>query len=226
VQWLVAPDFDEGGEVGQAEWQHAAVAAPGEAALLAAARSVCTPGSPAVAPADRRRVDPILGYRRVLRLPVPLTGPAALRAEASFEPTPPPPGWRHSIPGRPRRRGGRRAAVADGARTGLVRGARHSLRPGARPACRRGDRPSRGAQFVFATTLAAALDVAVKTTIRLLDGLVAAAIRPPHRPDLGRGRFPSLRWKRKMLSSGLRCRCRRSPRSSAGPSTTATSSAA
>jgi len=69
------------------------------------------------------------------------------------------------------------------------------------------------APLVSATTLAAALDVAVKTAIRLLDGLVAAGIavevtrrskrrlfglkgmaslaevvRPPYRPESGRGR--------------------------------------
>jgi probable HAF family extracellular repeat protein len=86
------------------------------------------------------------------------------------------------------------------------------------------------APLVSATTLAAALDVAVETAIRLLDGLAAAgiavevtrrskrrlfglkgmasladAVCPPYRPELGRGRG-------------------RPPRSSAGPSTTATSS--
>jgi len=113
----------------------------------------------------------------VLRLPVPLTGAAALRAEASFEPV----AWLAAF-----------LEALAGAAIDLLA----------------------AAPLLSATTLAAALGVAMKTAIRLLDFPVAAgivvevtrrskrrlfgvrglegmesladAVRPPHRPEPGR----------------------------------------
>jgi hypothetical protein len=64
-QWLVAPDFDEEGEVRQAERQLAAVAAP-EDPCCSRRPVVCTPGWPPVSRGRRsaRRVDPLLGTPR------------------------------------------------------------------------------------------------------------------------------------------------------------------
>jgi hypothetical protein len=86
-QWLVAPDFDEEGEVRQAERQLAAVAAPEESPLLTVARGVHAwlAAGGARAPV-RGALIRFWGRHGVLRLPVLLTGAAALRAETSPEP--------------------------------------------------------------------------------------------------------------------------------------------
>jgi hypothetical protein len=209
-QWLVAPDFDEEGEVQQAEKHLAGFVAPDRTPLLAAAEGVHTwlDGGGA-RPPIRAALSRFWIRQRVLRTPAPLTGAAALRAETAWTR----PAWTVEF----------LRALASEATDG-----RQLLMDlecawfAARSAVSSRRRDSHAAAavdllaavpLVSATTLARVLDLAVKNAIRLLDGLVAIgvavelthrskrrlfglkamaplaeAVQPPYRPEPGRGR--------------------------------------
>ena len=209
-QWIVAPDFDEEGEVQDAEKHLAGVAAAGETPLLAAARGVhAWLDSGGTRPPIRAALLRFWTRQKLLRIPVPLTAAAALRAETSFELSAWLPAFLHALA----------AEAADGRQ--LLMDLEHTWFA-ARSAVAGRRRDSHVAvtvdvlaavPLVSATSLAAGLDMAVKTAIRLLDSLVAAgvavevtrrskrrlfglkgmaplgeAVRPPYRPEPGRGR--------------------------------------
>jgi len=212
-QWLVAPDFDEEAEVRNAENHLAGSAAPGETPLLAAARGThAWLAGRGARPPIRAALVRFWGRHNLLRLPVPLTGAAALRADASFEPGAWLVAFLDALAGE----------AADG-RQLLMDLEQAWFAARATAAGRRRDSHAAAAvdlmaaaPLLSATTLAAALGVAVKTAIRLLDFLVAAgiavevtgrskrrlfglkelegmelladAVRPPRRPEPGRGR--------------------------------------
>ena len=207
-QWLVEPDFDQEGEVQRAE---AVLAAQAGALppLLAAAKGFRTwiESGEGRAPI-RSALVRFWTRRHLLRLPVPLTGAASLRAEQSWEPET----W---VPDFLR-------AVAREAADGLdllytmerswfdarraITGRRKTSRAGAAVDL------LAAAPVISATSLARILGIAVKNAIRLLDELCAAkiaievtqrskrrlfglaglaplrdAVRPPYRPDPDRG---------------------------------------
>jgi hypothetical protein len=172
-QWLIAPDFDEEGDVRQAERHLAAVAAPGETPLLAAANGAQAWLAAGGARAPIRAALVRFWNRHgVLRLPVPLTGAAALRAETSADPTAWPAAFLDALAGE----------ATDG-RQLLMELEQAWFAARARAAGRRRDSHAAAAidllaaaPLISATTLAAALDVAVKTAPRLLDFLVGAGI--------------------------------------------------
>ena len=168
--------------------------------------------------------------QKLLRTPVPLTGAAALRAETPFAPSAWSPAFLQALAaeaadGRQllmdleRAWFGARAAVAGRRRDSHAAAAVDVLA---------------AVPLISATSLAAGLGIAVKNAIRLLDGLVAAgvavevthrskrrlfglkgmaplaeAVRPPYRPEPGRGRGrpPILTARTKSLA--LRRRSRR-----------------
>ena len=226
-QWLVSPDFDQEGEVRQAEAHLARFAARGDTPLLAAARGVHAwlggtghpggedrggvAGHPAggTRPPIRTALVRFWTRQRLLRTPLPLTGAAALRAETPWDL----PAW---LPAFLR-------ALAAEAEDGhqLLRDLERAWFA-ARSAVAGKRRDSHAAAavdvlaaapLISASSLAACLDFAIKNAIRLLDGLVATgvavevthrskrrlfglkgmaplgeAVRPPYRPEPGRGR--------------------------------------
>jgi len=88
-QWLVAPDFDQEGEVHQAQ-QALAAAGPGVTPLLAAAEAVhAWLGAGGTRAPMRAALIRFWTREKLLRTPVPLTGAAALRAETPQDPA----GW-------------------------------------------------------------------------------------------------------------------------------------
>jgi hypothetical protein len=209
-QWIVAPDFDEEGEVLQAEKHLAGVAAAGDTPLLAAARGVhAWLESGGMRPAIRAALVRFWTRHKILRVAVPVTAAAALRAETSFELSAWLPAFLRALA----------TEAADG-RQLLMDLERAWLAARAAVAGRRRDSHAAAAvdmlaatPLISATTLAAGLGVAVKTAIRLLDGLAAAGVavevthrskrrlfglkgmaplgavvRPPYRPEPGRGR--------------------------------------
>lgn len=208
-QWLVEPDFDQEGEVQRAESllrrQPAAIHP-----LLAAAQGLrdWIDAGETRAPMRAAMVR-FWRQRQLLRLPVPLTGAAALRAGQSWDRD----FWLPAF----------LAAIEREAADGLDLlytmerawfAARRAI------AGRRKDSHAAAvvdvlaaAPVLSATTVASVLGIAVKTAIRLLDDLVAAGIaieithrakrrlfalaglvplrdivRPPYRPDPNRGR--------------------------------------
>lgn len=217
-QWLVFPDFDQEGAVRQAEAHLAGFAAPGETPLLAAAGGLHAwlgagsggAGDPrGTRPPIRAALVRLWTRQKLLRTPVPLTGAAALRAETPFD-------WARWAPaflqavaaeaadGRQLLMDVERAWFT--ARTVVARRRRDSHAAAAV------DRLA-AVPLISATSLAAGLGIAVKNAIRLLDGLVDAeiavevthrsrrrlfglkamapladAVRPPYRPEPGRGR--------------------------------------
>jgi hypothetical protein len=209
-QWIVAPDFDEEGEVQQAEKYLAGVVAAGDTPLLAAARGVhAWLDSGGTRPPIRAALVRFWTRQKLLRMPVPLTGAAALRAETSYEL----PAW---LPVFLRALA---AEAADG-RQLLMDLERAWFAARAAVAGRRRDSHAAVAvdvlaatPLISATSLAAGVGVSIKSAIRLLDGLVGAdvavevshrskrrlfglkgmaplgaAVRPPYRPEPGRGR--------------------------------------
>jgi hypothetical protein len=209
-QWIVAPDFDEEGEVQEAERHLADVAAAGDTPLLAAARGVhAWLDSGGTRPPIRAALVRFWTRRSVLRVPVPLAGAAALRAETSFELSAWPPAFLRALA----------TEAADG-RQLLMDLERAWFAARSAVAGRRRDSHAAAAvdllaatPLISATSLAACLGLAVKTAIRLLDSLVVAgvavevthrskrrlfglkgmaplgdAVRPPCRPEPGRGR--------------------------------------
>ena len=208
-QWLVEPDFDQEGEVQRA----AAMLARQPAALpplIAAAqgfRDWIEAGE--TRPAMRAAMIRFWGQRQLLRLPVPLTGAASLRAGQSWERDEWLPAFLRAIA----------REAADGldllytmerawfeARRGIAGRRRDSHVAVAVDLLA-------AAPVLSATTLARILGIAVKSAIRILDELLAAGtvievthrskrrlfglkglaplrevVRPPYRPDPNRGR--------------------------------------
>jgi hypothetical protein len=84
-QWLTAPDFDQEGEVQAAE-RHLAASSRPSALLGAAAQTHAWLRANGSRPPIRAALVRFWVRQRLLRLPVPLTGPRALAAEAPAEP--------------------------------------------------------------------------------------------------------------------------------------------
>jgi len=208
-QWLVAPDFDQEGEVQRAEAMLAMqpAALPPLIAAAQGLRDWIETGE--TRPAMRAAMIRFWRKRQLLRLPVPLTGAAALRAEQSWDRDV----WLPAF----------LKAIAREAADGLdllytMERAWFDARRGI--AGRRKDShvaPAvdllAAAPVLSATTLARILDIAVKNAMRIFAALVAAEIsvevthrskrrlfglkglaplrevvRPPYRPDPTRGR--------------------------------------
>jgi hypothetical protein len=208
-QWIVEPDFDQEGEVRRAETVLARQPAslPPLIAGAQGLREWIESGE--TRPAMRSALVRFWRKRRLLRLPVPLTGAAALRSEQSWSRDQ----W---LPAFFR-------AIAREAADGLdllytMERAWFDARSGV--AGRRKDSHDAAAVDVLAaapmlsaTTLARVLRIAVKNAIRILDDLATAEIaievthrakrrlfalqgltplrdvvRPPYRPEPGRGR--------------------------------------
>jgi hypothetical protein len=208
-QWIVEPDFDQEGEVQRAE----AVLAMQPASLpplIAAAKGLrAWSESGEARPAMRSALIRFWRKRQLLRLPVPLTGAAALRAGQLWDAE----DWLPAFLG----------AIEREARDGLdllyaLERAWFEARSAI--AGRRKDSHDAAAVDVLAaapvlsaTTLARILGIAVKNAIRILDTLVKAEIaievahrakrrlfalqglaplqhvvQPPYRPDPNRGR--------------------------------------
>jgi hypothetical protein len=208
-RWLTAPDFDEEGEVCDALAALRAGPAIGVPLLDAAAgawRWLDRGGRRAPLRAALVRYWGVTG---VLRAPLPLTGAAALRAEADWDL----PGWTRSF----------LHALADeaddtltllfdlergwsAARRAVAGRRRHSHAPRAVDLLA-------AVPTISATTLARGLGISLKSALALLDGFVrdgvavevtgraarrlfglsglaplAAAVAPPRRPEPGRGR--------------------------------------
>ncbi len=209
-RWLVAPDFDQEGEVQRAETYLAGFAVAGGTPLLAAAEGMhAWLDGGGTRPPIRAALLRFWVRQRLLRVPVPLTGAAALRAETPFERSRWLPVFLSAL-----------AAEAVDGRQLLLELERAWFAARTSVAGQRRDSHAAAAVDVLAatpllsaTSLAAALGIAVKTAIRLLDGLVAVgvavevthrskrrlfglqgmtplgdAVTPPYRPEPGRGR--------------------------------------
>jgi hypothetical protein len=221
-QWIVAPDFDQEGAVQQAERHLAGFTATAGTPLLATAHGLQAwlVGGGARAPIRSALVRAWVRHR-VLLVPVPLTGAAALPAEAPFTPSTWPPVFLRAL-----------AAEAANARQGLT-DLERAFTARARVSGRRRDSHAAAAvdllaatPLLSATTLGHGLGLSIKTGTRLLDGLVAGgvaievthrakrqlfglagmaplaqAVRSPYRPEPGRGRGrPLLRDDEPVLS--------------------------
>lgn len=208
-QWLVAPDFDQEGEVHQAQ-KALAAAGPGVTPLLAAAQVTHTwLGAGGARAPMRAALIRFWTREKLLRTPVPLTGAAALRAETPADRA----GWTASFLSA-------LAGEADDGMQLLMELERAWFAARAVVAGRR--RHSRAAAAVdilaatpllSATSLAKGLGMAVKNAAALLDAFCAAgiavevshrarrrlfglqgqgplgkAVSPPRRPLPGRGR--------------------------------------
>ena len=179
-QWLTTPDFDEEGEVQQAEAHMAQFAARGETPLLAAAFAThawleAGGGRPPI----RGALVRYWTRSRVLREPGPLTGAAALRPETPWEAEAWVPAFLCAL-----------AGEAEDGRQLLLDLERAWFAARAAVAGRRRDSHAAAAvdilaatPLVSATSLAAGLGIAVKNAIGLLDGLVTAglAVEVTHR---------------------------------------------
>jgi hypothetical protein len=209
-QWLVAPEFDEEGEVQQAERHLAGFVARSGTPLLAAAhgaRGWLEAGG--ARPPIRAALVRFWTCHRLLRAAVPLTGAAALRVDTPWQPA----AWTTEF---------LRALAVEAAdeRQLLIDLERAWFTARAAVAGRRRDSHAAAAvdllaatPLISATTLTKGLCLAVKNAIRLLDSLVAAgvavevtrrckrrlfglkgmapliaAVRPPNGPEPGRGR--------------------------------------
>ena len=208
-RWLVAPDFDEEGDVQRAETHLAGFAGAGTPLLAAAAGMHAWLDGGGTRPPIRAALLRFWVRQRLLRVPVPLTGAAALAAETPFERSLWLPAFLRALA----------AEAADG-RQLLLDLERAWFAARTAIAGRRRDSHAAAAVDLLAATpllsassLAAGLGIAVKTAIRLFDGLVAAgvavevthrskrrlfglhgmtplgdAVAPPYRPEPGRGR--------------------------------------
>jgi hypothetical protein len=209
-QWLIAPDFDQEGDVQQAERCLAAQA--GGTPLLAAAHGmrqwIGGDGRGSARPPIRAALIRFWTREKLLRAPVPLTGARALQADTSWDAAAWIPAFLTAL-----------AGEADDSRQLLMDMERAWFAARAAVAGRR--RNSRApaavdilaaAPLVSATSLAAGLGMAVKNAAALLDAFCAAgiavevthrskrrlfgltglaplraAVRPPTRPDPARG---------------------------------------
>jgi hypothetical protein len=208
-QWIVEPDFDQEGEVQRAEAMLAMqpAALPPLIAAAQGLRAWIEAGD--MRPAIRSAMVRFWRKRRLLRLPVPLTGAAALRSGQTWDAEHWPPAFLIAIE--------REAADCLDLLYALER-AWFDARRGI--AGRRKDSHDAAAvdllaaaPVLSATTLARILGIAVKNAIRILDALVKAEIaievahrakrrlfalqgldplrhvvQPPYRPDPNRGR--------------------------------------
>jgi hypothetical protein len=216
-QWLTAPDFDQEGEVQAAEkslQMPSALAAP----LLTAAQTMHAWLRDGGTRAPFRAA--LVRYwtkHRLLRAPVPITGPRALGADVPFEPSAWIPIFLDALA----------EEAADGLQMLLTLERSWFAARGAIGDRRRNSRAIlaidilAAAPVVSATTLAAGLGMAVKNAIALLDDFCAAGlvvevthrskrrlfglaglaplreqVRPPSRPEPGRlrGRPPHIRF--------------------------------
>lgn len=208
-QWLVEPDFDQEGEIRRAEALLAAQPASLPPLIVAARGLRAWIEHGETRPAMRAALVRFWGKRRLLRLPIPLTGAAALRAEQDWEVG----NWQIGF----LRAVGREATDA----LDLLYHVEWSwFDARSRVARRRKDSHDvaavdllAAAPAISATTLARLLRIAVKNAMRILDDLVAAdiaieithrskrrlfglkhlaplrdVVRPPCRPDQGTGR--------------------------------------
>jgi len=210
-QWLTAPDFDQEGDVQQAE--RCLTAQAGGTPLLAAAYGmrqwIGGDGHDGARPPIRAALIRFWTKHRLLRAPVPLTGTRALQADMSWDGA----AWIPAF----------LAALADEAEDALdLLFTMERAWFGARAAVAGRRRTSRAAAavdilaaapLVSATSLATGLGMAVKNAAALLDAFCAAGIavevthrckrrlfglaglaplrevvRPPYRPDPTRGR--------------------------------------
>ena len=206
-QWITEPDFDQEGAVQAAE-HHLAAALPG--GLLGAAEGVWSwlhSGRPR--PPIRAALIRFWGTRRLLRVPVPLTGPRALSADAPVGHAE----WVVAF---------LEAVAAEAADyLELLRALEHGwLAARGKVASRRSTSRAplavdvlAAAPLMSATTLARAIGMSIKSATELLDRFVAAdvavevthrsarrlfglkgmaplgeAVRPPYRPEPNRGR--------------------------------------
>lgn len=206
-QWITEPDFDQEGQV-QAAQRHLAAALPG--GLLGAAEGVWSwLHSGRARPPIRAALIRFWGTRRLLRVPVPLTGPRALSAEAPAAHAE----WVVAF------LEGVAAEATDYLE--LLRGLEHGwLAARGKIAGRRSTSRAAlavdvlaAAPLLSATTLARAIGMSIKCATELLDRFVAAdvavevthrsarrlfglkgmaplgeAVRPPYRPEPNRGR--------------------------------------
>jgi hypothetical protein len=212
-QWIIAPDFDQEGEVQRAE-RHLA-ASPLDSPLLAAAtQTFAWLQADGMRPPIRAALIRFWGRQRLLRAPAPLTGPRALAADAPDEPA----AWVCAFLAALAQEAAdyhqllfeleydwlfARAKIAGGRSTSRAAAAVDVLA---------------AAPLISATTLARGLDMSVKCAIELLDQFVAKEIvvevthrsarrlfglrgmtpvrdvtAAPRRPEPGRGRGrPSL----------------------------------
>ena len=207
-QWIVEPDFDQEGEVQRAEAMLSRQPASLPPLIAAAQGFRDWIASGETRPAMRAAMIRFWRKRQLLRLPVPLTGAAALQSGQSWDPD----DWLPAFLG----------AIDREACDGLdllyaMERAWFSARGGV--ARRRKDAHDAAAVDVLAatpvlsaTTLARILGIAVKNAIRILDGLVTDkiaievahrakrrlfalqgiaplrdAVRPPYRPNPNRG---------------------------------------
>jgi len=209
-QWLVFPDFDQQGVVQQAEAHLAGFARPGEAPLLAAASGLhAWLAAGGTRPPIRAALARFWTRHHVLRTPVPLTGAAALRAEMAVAPSA---GVRAFLQALAAEAADGRQLLMDLERAWFEARAKVAGRRRDSHAAAAVDVLA-AVPLISATSLAAGLGIAVKNAIRLLDGLVGAgvavevthrakrrlfglkfmaplaeAVRPPYRPEPGRGR--------------------------------------
>jgi hypothetical protein len=207
-QWIVEPDFDQEGEVQRAE-AVLAMQPPSLPPLIVAGQGFrAWLGGGEARPAMRSAMVRFWRKRHLLRLPVPLTGAAALRADGVWQLDE----WMPIF----------LQAIEHEAGDGLdllyaIERAWFEARRGV-AGRRKGSHDAAAvdvlaaAPVVSATTLARILGVAVKNAIRILDALVAAdiaievthrskrrlfglqgltplreVVRPPYRPEQGRG---------------------------------------
>jgi len=211
-QWITEPDFDQEGEVQRAARDLAGFARLGGTPLLAAAEGMhAWLRDNGTRPPVRAALIRFWVRHHVFRIPVPLTGAAALKADAPEARD----AWMiHFL--------STLAAEAADAQGLLLALERAWFEARAFVAGRRRDSHAIVAvdllaalPLVSATTLAKGLGLAVKNAIGLLDGLVAAGVvvevthrakrrlfglaglaplaavvRPPARPERGRGRPP------------------------------------
>jgi hypothetical protein len=207
-QWIVEPDFDQEGEIQRAE-SRLALQPPSLPPLIAGANALHDwIESGETRPAMRSALIRFWCKRRLLRLPIPLTGAASLRSEQNWHLDEWLPAFLRAIEDE--------AANALDALYAMERAwfqARHSI------AGHRKDSNMAAAvdllaaaPLLSATTLAAILGIAIKSAIRILDALTTSGIaievthrskrrlfglqglaplrqvvRPPYRPDPNRG---------------------------------------
>nr|WP_264185570.1 hypothetical protein [Roseicella aerolata] len=208
-RWLVAPDFDEEGEVRAATAALREGPSTGVALLDAAAGAWRWLDRGGARPPLRAALVRHWVKTGTIRAPLPLTGAAALRADAE----PHAGGWTAAfLDALAGEAADTQQTLLDlerawfAARRAVTGRRRHSRAPGAVDLLA-------AAPLLSATTLAAALGVSIKSALDILDALVrddvavevtgraarrlfglrglaplAAAVRPPRRPEPGRGR--------------------------------------
>ena len=208
-QWIAEPDFDQEGEVQRAEAMLASQPASLPPLIGAAQGFRAWINAGETRPAMRAAMIRYWRKRHLLRLPVPLTGAASLRSEQSWDWDLWAPAFLSAIE--------TEASDALDLLYALERAwfsarwATADRRKDAHDS--RAVDVLAAAPVLSATTLARVLGIAVKNAIRILDTLVAAevaievthrskrplfalaglvpirdAVRPPYRPDPGRGR--------------------------------------